>query len=121
MSEETRQERPLGIPEILEKIRSKLPRLHGEEKLLGEYILLNYGTVPKLSLVQLAEEADVHPSAVVRFCDDVGCEGFHALHTALAEIDSVAASVFFEQVDGFDLEHITRSVLTTSKRCWTRP
>lgn len=116
MSEETRQERPLGVPEILAKIRSQLPKLQGEEKLLGEYILLNHENVPKLSLVQLAEEADVHPSAVVRFCDDVGCEGFHALHTALAEIDSVAASVFFEQVDGFDLEHITKSVFEDVKR-----
>jgi RpiR family carbohydrate utilization transcriptional regulator len=116
MGEETRQERPLGVPEILAKIRTQMPKLQGEEKLLGEYILLNHENVPKLSLVQLAEEADVHPSAVVRFCDEVGCEGFHALHTALAEIDSVAASVFFEQVDGFDLEHITNSVFQDVKR-----
>lgn len=116
MGEETRQERPLGVPEILAKIRTQMPKLQGEERLLGEYILLNHENVPKLSLVQLAEEADVHPSAVVRFCDEVGCEGFHALHTALAEIDSVAASVFFEQVDGFDLEHITNSVFQDVKR-----
>lgn len=116
MSKETGQERPLGVPEILSRIRAQLPKLQGEEKLLAEYILLNYEHVPKLSLVQLAEEADIHPSAVVRFCDDVGCEGFHALHTALAEIDSVAASVFFEQVDGFDLEHITKSVFDDVKR-----
>ncbi len=116
VSKETGQERPLGVPEILSRIRAQLPKLQGEEKLLAEYILLNYEHVPKLSLVQLAEEADIHPSAVVRFCDDVGCEGFHALHTALAEIDSVAASVFFEQVDGFDLEHITKSVFDDVKR-----
>jgi DNA-binding MurR/RpiR family transcriptional regulator len=116
MSNETRRERSLGVPEILSKIRAQLSHLEGEEKLLAEYILLNYEHVPKLSLVQLAEEADIHPSAVVRFCDDVGCEGFHALHTALAEIDSVAASVFFEQVDGFDLEHITQSVFDDVKR-----
>lgn len=116
MSQESGQETPLGVPEILSKIRAQLPHLEGEEKILAEYILLNYEHVPKLSLVQLAEEADIHPSAVVRFCDDVGCEGFHALHTALAEIDSVAASVFFEQVDGFDLEHITRSVFDDVKR-----
>jgi len=116
MSEETRQERSLGVPEILAKIRAQLPKLQGEEKLLGEYILLNHEHVPKLSLVQLAEEADVHPSAVLGFCEQVECEGFHALHTALAEIDSVAASVFFEQVDGVDLEHITKSVFEDVKR-----
>lgn len=116
MSKEPGQEGSLGVPEILAKIRAQLPQLQGEEKLLAEYILLNYEHVPKLSLVQLAEEADIHPSAVVRFCDDVGCEGFHALHTALAEIDSVAASVFFEQIHGFDLEHITQSVFDDVKR-----
>jgi DNA-binding MurR/RpiR family transcriptional regulator len=81
-----------------------------EDKLLAEYILLNYEAVPALSLVQLAEKAGVHPSAVVRFCDVVGCDGFHGLHTALAEIDSVAASVFFDQVDTLDLRHIVSSV-----------
>ena len=116
MSKEPGQEGSLGVPEILAKIRAQLPQLQGEEKLLAEYILLNYEHVPKLSLVQLAEEAAIHPSAVVRFCDDVGCEGFHALHTALAEIDSVAASVFFEQIHGFDLEHITQSVFDDVKR-----
>jgi DNA-binding MurR/RpiR family transcriptional regulator len=40
----------------------------------------------------------------------VGCEGFHELSTALAQVDSVAASVFFERVDTFDLEHTVRSV-----------
>jgi DNA-binding MurR/RpiR family transcriptional regulator len=87
-----------------------LPQLSGEEKLLAEYIMLNYERVPALSLVQLAERAEVHPSAVVRFCDIVDCDGFHGLHTALAEIESVGASVFFNHVDTLDLEHIVNSV-----------
>jgi RpiR family carbohydrate utilization transcriptional regulator len=98
------------LPEVLERIRARLPELHGDEKLLAEYVLLNYETIPKLSLVQLAENAQVHPSTVVQFCDDVGCDGFHGLHEALSGVDSVAASVFFEQVDEIDLEHVVRSV-----------
>jgi len=97
-------------PEMLARIRDRLAVLSGEEKLLAEYIMLNYEVVPALSLVQLAEKARVSPSAVVRFCDVIGCDGFQALHTALAEIDSVAASVFFEQVHAFDLEHIVKGV-----------
>jgi RpiR family carbohydrate utilization transcriptional regulator len=104
------------MPEVLMRIRSRLPVLDGEEKLVAEYILLNYESVPAFSLVQLAEVAHVHPSAVVRFCDDIGCEGFHALHAALAQIDSVAASVFFDQVNGFDLEHIAKSVFDDIKQ-----
>jgi DNA-binding MurR/RpiR family transcriptional regulator len=116
MSQENRKPDAQTLPEVLSRIRSKLPVLGDEERLLAEYILLNYDVVPRLSLVQLAEKAQVHPSAVVRFCDDVGCEGFHALHTALAEIDSVAASVFFEQVDAFDLNHIAQSVFDDIKQ-----
>jgi RpiR family carbohydrate utilization transcriptional regulator len=98
------------IPEVLDQIRTQLPRLAGEKKTLAEYIMLNFSSVARFSLVQLAEAAQVSPSTVVQFCDDIGCEGFHALHMALAEIDSVAASVFFEQVDTFDLAHTVQSV-----------
>lgn len=98
------------LPEILTRIRDHLSELSGEERSLAEYIMLNLEQVPRLSLVQLAESAEVSPSAVIQFCDDVGCEGFHALHTALSEIDSVAASVMFERIDTFDLEHTVQSV-----------
>ena len=98
------------LPEILTRIRDNLPNLSGEERSLAEFIMLNVESVPKLSLVQLAESARVSPSAVIQFCDDVGCEGFHALHTAMAEIESVAASVMFERIDTFDLKHTVQSV-----------
>jgi DNA-binding MurR/RpiR family transcriptional regulator len=98
------------LPEILTRIRDNLSDLSGEEKSLAEFIMLNVESVPKLSLVQLAESAQVSPSAVIQFCDDVGCEGFHALHTALAQIDSVAASVMFEHIDTFDLKHTVQNV-----------
>ena len=97
-------------PEVLAKIRDVLKQLSGEERLVAEYIMLNYDTAPALSLVQLAEKAQVSPSAVVRFCDCIGCDGFHDLHTALAAIDSVAACVFFDQFKDVDLEHVTTGV-----------
>jgi DNA-binding MurR/RpiR family transcriptional regulator len=53
---------------------------------------------------------------VIQFCDDVGCDGFHALHTALSEIDSVAASVMFERIDTFDLAHTVQSVFQNIER-----
>jgi len=104
------------VPEILTRIRDRLPALSGEERSLAEYIMLNVEVVPRLSLVQLAESAQVSPSAVIQFCDDVGCEGFHALHTALSKIDSVAASVMFERIDTFDLEHTVQSVFDNISR-----
>ncbi len=111
MSRETSRTRDgPELPALLARIRSRMGGLSGEERSLAEYIMQNYASAGKLSLVQLAESARVSPSTVVDFCDDVGCEGFHALHTALSEIESVAASVFFEQIDTFDLEHTVKSV-----------
>jgi RpiR family carbohydrate utilization transcriptional regulator len=110
VQESKRAQEVSKLPEVLSNIRRKLPELSGEEKQLADYIMLNFMAVPKLSLVQLAESAQVSPSTVVQFCDDIGCEGFHALHTALAGVDSVAASVFFERVDAFDLAHTVKSV-----------
>jgi DNA-binding MurR/RpiR family transcriptional regulator len=104
------------LPEVLENIRDRLDELSGEEKLLAEYIMLNFAGIPMLSLVQLAEAAQVSPSTVVQFCDDVGCDGFHSLTTALAKVDSVAASVFFEGVDTFDLQHTVGSVFANVKQ-----
>ena len=80
------------------EIRDHLESLTGEEKTLAEYIILNYALVPQLSLVQLAEEAHVAPGTIRRFCQDLGFDGYHSLHNALAQIDSVAASVFFEGI-----------------------
>jgi len=110
MSQERSGTGGVHLPALLAEVRAKLGSLSGEERSLAEYILQNYASAGKLSLVQLAESAGVSPSTVVEFCDVVGCEGFHALHNALAEIDSVAASVFFEQIDTFDLEHTVKSV-----------
>jgi DNA-binding MurR/RpiR family transcriptional regulator len=117
MSEQSNRARDIAeLPELLARIRRKLPDLIGEERSLAEHILLNFGSVSKLSLVEMAESAQVSPSTVVQFCDDVGCEGFHALHTALSRVDSVAASVFFENVDTFDLEHTVTSVFNNLRQ-----
>jgi DNA-binding MurR/RpiR family transcriptional regulator len=110
MTEQDRIGDACALPQVLDNIRAQLPSLQGEEKLLAEYILLNYESVPTLSLVELAEEAGVHPSSVVRFSEDIGCDGYHGLHMSLSQVESVAASVFFEQVHDLDLEHITKSV-----------
>ncbi|MBN1584342.1 MAG: MurR/RpiR family transcriptional regulator [Anaerolineae bacterium] len=97
-------------PQVLRKIRDNLDALTGEEKTLAEYVINNYALVPNLSLIQLAESAHVSPGVVRTFCKDIGLDGYHNLHDALDKVDSVAATVFFERVDTFDLEHTVKSV-----------
>jgi RpiR family carbohydrate utilization transcriptional regulator len=98
------------LPDVFRRICQNMPDFSESERLLAEYILANNDVVPSLSLVQLAERARVSPSVVVQFCDDIGYDGYSDLHNALSEVDSVAASVFFEQVQALDLDHIARSV-----------
>jgi DNA-binding MurR/RpiR family transcriptional regulator len=101
-------------PQVLTNIRDNLDSWTGEKKTLAEYVIINYALVPKLSLIQLAERAHVSPGAVRTFCQDIGLDGYHSLHEALAKVDSVAASVFFEGIDTFDLEHTVKSVFDNS-------
>ncbi len=98
------------LPQILVHLRDRLPALNGAERTLVEYILINYALIPHRSLVQLAEDAQVNPSDVCRLCDDLGLEGYHVLQEAIAEIDSVAVSVFFEGIETSDLAHLVGSV-----------
>lgn len=100
----------LAPPAILTSISDKLESFTGEEKTLAEYIILNYSLVPKLSLVQLAEEAHVSPGTVRTLCKDIGLDGYHNLHDALGQVNSVAATVYFEGIDTLDLEHLVTSV-----------
>lgn len=100
----------LTPPAILTVISNRLESFAGEEKTLAEYIILNYAQIPTLSLVQLAQEAQVSPGTVRALCKDIGLEGYHSLHDALAEVNSVAATVYFEGIDTIDLEHLIRSV-----------
>ncbi|MBN1936303.1 MAG: MurR/RpiR family transcriptional regulator [Anaerolineae bacterium] len=100
----------LEPPKVLTSISDKLESFTGEEKTLAEYIILNYAAVPKQSLVQLAEEAHVSPGTVRTLCKDIGLDGYHNLHEALAQVDSVAATVYFEGIDTMDLEHLVKSV-----------
>jgi len=99
-----------STPAVLTTISDRLKSFSGEEKTLAEYIIVNYALVPKLSLIQLAQEAHVSPGTVRALCKDIGLEGYHDLLEALSKVNSVAATVYFEGIDTVDIEHLVKSV-----------
>ena len=64
---------------------SALPGLAQSAKKLADYLLLQPDTARHLSSQQLANEAGVSQSSVVKFAQKLGYKGFPALKLALSE------------------------------------
>lgn len=71
--------------ERLTSYPSALPGLAQSDKKLADYLLLQPDTARHLSSQQLANEAGVSQSSVVKFAQKLGYKGFPALKLALSE------------------------------------
>ncbi|UMX51768.1 hypothetical protein MJ389_20480 [Escherichia coli] len=68
------------------RIRQRYPRAWNcSDKKLADYLLLQPDTARHLSSQQLANEAGVSQSSVVKFAQKLGYKGFPALKLALSE------------------------------------
>lgn len=61
---------------ITEKINTNLSNLTKSEKLVANYILKNKKDVELYTIIKLAELANVSKSAVLRFCQKLGYQGY---------------------------------------------
>lgn len=68
----------------LSVIKSEYNNLTAKEKLIADYILKNHDKVIKMSVGELAEDAGVVKSAVIRCCKSLGFSGFSDLKFSLA-------------------------------------
>ncbi|MFV0254637.1 MAG: MurR/RpiR family transcriptional regulator [Erysipelotrichaceae bacterium] len=85
-------------------IKELLPILTSTEKRVAEYIIENQVKVTHLSTKELAKNADVSPSAVVRFAYRLNYRGFPGLKIALAndisvEVDEVAFPKLSDKIE----------------------
>ena len=69
----------------LTRIRQRYPTLAASDKKLADYILSQPDETRHLSSQQLAAEAGVSQSSVVKFSQKLGFKGFPALKLALSE------------------------------------
>ena len=67
------------------RIRQRYQGLAQSDKKLADYLLLQPDTARHLSSQQLANEAGVSQSSVVKFAQKLGYKGFPALKLALSE------------------------------------
>ncbi|MEG0693594.1 MAG: hypothetical protein RR444_11015, partial [Oscillospiraceae bacterium] len=73
------------------KINGVLNNLSKGEKKAANYILQNVPKLLKLSLYELAAEADVNQATVIRLCKSLGYAGFKELRkSAVTEFNSIA-------------------------------
>lgn len=67
------------------RIRQRYPDLAQSDKKLADYLLAQPDTARHLSSQQLAAEAGVSQSSVVKFAQKLGFKGFPALKLAISE------------------------------------
>lgn len=79
------------------QIQLALKDLPSSEQKIGEYILAHPKEVTKMTIHQLAKEAEASSAAVVRFCRSLGVTGFPDLKARLfAEIGHSAVVGYFD-------------------------
>lgn len=69
---------------VLAKIHNLYKNLTTAEQKIASYIFANSHEVPYMTVKELAAKSNVAQSAVIRFCKDIGINGFQELKIALA-------------------------------------
>ena len=67
----------------LQNIRARYDSLTTVEKRIADYILLHETEIPALSIRELADNAQVAQSAIIRCCKSLGFTGYPQLKLAL--------------------------------------
>ncbi|MDQ1911546.1 hypothetical protein RAC89_14025 [Paenibacillus sp. GD4] len=87
------------VSAIQVKINSLKNALTASESKVAEFIRDRFEQVIYLSVTDLAEQADVGETTVLRFCRKLGYKGYQEFKLALAQNHAVASSSI---VGGFD-------------------
>lgn len=84
---------------ILGRIRSVLSELPNSEKKIGNFILQHPEETIKMTTAQLGEASDSNSTAVIRFCNRIGINGFTKL-----KVDLSAEIVSADEMDYADIQ-----------------
>ena len=96
------------------RIRQLYPRLAINERRLADFLLSQPEQARHLSSQQVAEEAGVSQSSVVKFAQKLGYRGFTALKVALSEslADKAAITVYNQILSDDSLKVVGEKLLT---------
>ncbi|HET7717557.1 MAG TPA: MurR/RpiR family transcriptional regulator [Bauldia sp.] len=70
--------------DVIEIIRERLPKLRKSERKVAEVVLADPDAAMNSTVAILARSAGVSDPTVIRFCEGIGCDGFHDFKIALA-------------------------------------
>jgi DNA-binding MurR/RpiR family transcriptional regulator len=110
---------PVAIPAggLVGRIRVRRDSLFPAEARVAAIVLESPERVIQMPISRLAELAEVSEGTVVRFCQTVGFEGYHALKLALAMDLAQPGRVIHEDIDAADdPETVARKVFATDIR-----
>ena len=87
------------MADILNIIHSKKAQMPKKEQFLAEYISSNIKTVIKSSIQKLSKDTGISTATIVRFCQEIGVDGFSELKLELAALQLPRESAEYDEID----------------------
>ncbi len=78
-------EAPTSVPALMERVRARYPGLPTRLRQCADLVLVAPRKVAVSTVAVFAAEAGVQPSAVIRFCRELGYPGFSSMQRVLRE------------------------------------
>ena len=100
------------IQDIVGQLRTGRQSFTRSERALTDIILANIEQALKLSIVDLAAQAEVSPPTVTRFCRRLGCESFAEFKVRLAQSRFVGQRYFAKDAGPKAVQDIARGVVS---------
>ena len=104
------------MADILNIIHSKKAQMPKKEQFLAEYISNNIKTVIKSSIQKLSKDTGISTATIVRFCQEIGVDGFSELKLELAALQLPKEPAEYDEIDiGEDVSSIKDKMATRFK------
>ena len=100
----SRENLPGTFEKLTNEITERYPSLSKRFQQIARYLTQNPNTVALQSITRIAEQADVHPSSLVRFAQHLGYSGFKQMQSVFQTRLVTAAPGFNERIDALEAE-----------------
>ena len=104
------------MTDIITVIHSKKARMPKKEQFLANYISNNIEAVIKSSIQKLSQDTNISTATIVRFCQEVGVDGFSELKLKLAALQAPTEKAEYDEIDiGESISSIKNKMATRFK------
>jgi DNA-binding MurR/RpiR family transcriptional regulator len=121
----------MNMQEIIDKIRVLYPEFSQSYKTVASYVMEKYHEIPFLSVTSLAKKIGVSDTTIIKFCIELGFEGFGSFKKKLSEYvhseitmytkfeeipDSLTELNIMDSIQNQDIRNIQSTLGNTSNR-----